>query len=139
MRYRVLQFHMSVVSFFKVPLYVSNAEDRYYILDLLLPTQFNDEECLRMTQWLIQFRLIMQNQTDIDGALAHFFQNQSFSCFNMMWVHTPSDPEKRRISHKGMEFFHIGDDMLPLSATEWDTQYFCIKVSLTLSKIYINN
>ncbi len=128
----------SIVSFFKVPVAVSNADTRYEILDLLLPQPFESDEWLcRMTQWIIQFRSVIHNQIDIDATLAHFFLRQPFSCFNMIWVRPSPEPDKRRIALKGMEFLHIGDETFPLSSTEWDSQYLCMKVSLSLAKIYI--
>jgi hypothetical protein len=123
------------ITFFKIPVSVEDLNETYYLFDILLPTEFDENLLLMVLSFLSKIRSIFYNQKNIDQLLSTFLDSQSFIYFNFLYMNQIDD---NRISNEGLKYIKLGLKKISLNNQEKSDFYFNSVICMELMKFYSN-
>lgn len=107
------------VSFFTVPVsFVDDNDvinDKFHGFDILLPV--DKSHVIEIVSWIIKLRSEFLMEKNINRALANFFDNQPYSCFNYVYISQPESSSDRLVTN-GLTHMIIENEKIPLSDNE---------------------
>lgn len=125
----------NTITFFKIPVSVEDLNETYYLFDILLPTEFDENLLLMVLSFLSKIRSIFCNQKNIDQLLSTFLDSQSFIYFNFLYMNQIDD---NRTSNEGLKYIKLGFKKISLNNQEKSDFYFNSVICMELMKFYSN-
>jgi len=123
---------MDTVTFFKLPIFVSDSINEYHLFDILLPSIFSDTITLSILSLLCKMRSILLNQKNVDGILSSFIDSQSYSTLNHIFM---IEFEKKKESD-GLKKIKIGSKIFSLNNQENSDFYFHSMICMYIMNFY---
>ena len=125
---------ISTVSFFSIPIYVSDNHTRYFLFDIHFPEKYCEESLVTVTRFLVRLRQdFISDKKNIDRVIASFFDSLPFFGFNYFFFHPQQ--QLSRYSDEGIDKLLIGEKSLQLSGVENDE--LSVGLVLALAKGYL--
>jgi len=117
------------ISFFKIPILI----DDYFLFDILLPKEINENSMLLILSLLSKIRQILYNQKNIERIIVEFLESQPFTIFNYIFLRENKD---FLISLEPLKNISIGDKKFSLNSQEHSDFYFHTLVCMHLLNYY---
>ena len=77
---------METVTFFKIPISISDSTTTFHLFDILLPSKLDENILLSVLRLLCKLRPLLSNQKNVEEAIVSFLDAQPFVIFNYVYI-----------------------------------------------------
>jgi len=120
--------HPFFLSYRRIPIFVRNSLESFYLMDLLLPANFDENIIRGFISIITSLRSNFAKQNEIDRTLAEFYQMIPFYLFNSIYVLEKMADDKNRISLTPVKELLVGAHAFPITPIENDNLDLCLKL-----------
>lgn len=125
---------MSIISFIKLPIYVSDSNESYHLFDMLLPSECNEQKNLIILSILCKLRVLFLNNKNVDTIVSNFLDSQPYITFNYICI--PDVKEDMRVSSENLKWISVGEKKFSLNNQETSDFYFHSICCMTIMNLY---
>ena len=118
---------METVTFFKIPISISDSTTTFHLFDILLPSKLDENILLSVLRLLCKLRPLLSNQKNVEEAIVSFLDAQPFVIFNYVYIPEIADDKENRVSNEGIKWIHIGDRKFSINNQEQSDFHFIVK------------
>ena len=127
---------MEKVTFFKIPVSVSDSTTTFHLFDILLPSILDENTLLSVLRLLCKLRPLLSNQKNVEGSIVSFLDSQPFVIFNYVYIPDIADDKENRVSNEGIKWIHIGDRKFSINNQEQSDFHFNGITCMEFMKLY---
>ena len=127
---------MEKITFFKIPISVSDSTTTFHLFDILLPSILDENTLLSVLRLLCKLRPILSNQKNVEGSIVSFLDSQPFVIFNYVYIPEIADDKENRVSNEGIKWIHIGDRKFSINNQEQSDFHFNGITCMEFMKLY---
>ncbi len=120
------------ITFLSIPVYIEDAEQSFFLFDLLMPSTCNDLLLMNIISTLKRFSEKVSAEKNIDRCFLQFLEELPFSCFNFIHLPDQTDASQSRMS-QGITTLRVGHDRFIISTTV----QLSVSLTISLMKHYI--
>jgi hypothetical protein len=127
---------MEKVTFFKIPISISDSTTTFHLFDILLPSVLDENALLSVLRLLCKLRPLLSNQKNVEGTIVSFLDSQPFVIFNHVYIPEIADDKENRVSNEGIKWIHIGDRKFSINNQEQSDFHFNGITCMEFMKLY---
>ena len=127
---------METVTFFKIPISISDSTTTFHLFDILLPLKLDENILLSVLRLLCKLRPLLSNQKNVEEVIISFLDAQPFVIFNYVYIPEIADDKENRMSNEGIKWIHIGNRKCSINNQEQSDFHFNGITCMEFMKLY---